>query len=76
MVKVKRHIAKTISYRILSSSFGFFTMWYITSDIRIGTAFSMAEIIIKPLIYFIHERIWYRYIKYGLKKEKDTNSGR
>jgi uncharacterized membrane protein len=76
MVKVKRHIAKTISYRILSSSFGFFTMWYITGDIRIGTAFSVAEIIIKPLIYFVHERIWYRYIKYGLKKEKGTNSGR
>ena len=47
MVKVKRHLAKTISYRILSSSFGFFTMWYLTGDIRIGTAFSVAEIIIK-----------------------------
>jgi acetyl-CoA synthetase len=42
--------------------------WYITGDIRIGTAFSVAEIILKPLIYFVHERIWYRYINYGLKK--------
>jgi uncharacterized membrane protein len=68
MVKVKRHIAKTISYRILSSLFGFFIMWYLTGDILIGGAFSIVEILIKPIIYFAHERIWYRYINYGLKK--------
>jgi uncharacterized membrane protein len=67
MVKVKRHIAKTVSYRILSSLFGFFIMWYITGDVRVGGMFSMVEIIIKPIIYFTHERIWYRFIRYGLK---------
>jgi uncharacterized membrane protein len=72
MVKVKRHIAKTISYRIISSLFGFFTMWYLTGDIRIGTAFSVVEMVIKPIIYFAHERIWYRYIKYGLKNQKNN----
>jgi uncharacterized membrane protein len=68
MVKVKRHIAKTISYRIIGSLFGFFTMWYITGNILIGGTFSIVEILIKPIIYFAHERIWYRYINYGLKK--------
>ncbi len=68
MVKVKRHIAKTISYRIISSLFGFLTMWYLTGDILIGGAFSIAEILVKPIIYFTHERIWYRFINYGLKK--------
>lgn len=67
MVKIKRHLAKTISYRTLGTLFGFLIMWYLTGDVIIGTAFSVAEIIIKPLIYFAHERIWYRYIKYGLK---------
>jgi uncharacterized membrane protein len=68
MVKVKRHIAKTISYRIISSLLGFLTMWYLTGDILIGGAFSIVEILIKPIIYFAHERIWYRHIKYGVKK--------
>jgi uncharacterized membrane protein len=45
-------------------------MWYVTGDVRIGTAFSVAEILVKPIIYFLHERIWYRYIKYGLKNKK------
>lgn len=71
MVKVKRHIVKTISYRILSSLFGFLIMWYLTGDVRIGGMFSMVEIIIKPIIYFTHERIWYRYIRYGLKNKKN-----
>jgi len=31
----------------------------------------LGELIIKPIIYFLHERIWYNWIKYGLKnKEK------
>ena len=72
MVKAKRHFVKTISYRILSSSFGFLTMWYLTGDIMIGTAFSVVEMVIKPIIYFAHERIWYRYIKYGLKNQKNN----
>lgn len=70
IVETKRHIAKTISYRILSSLFGFFIMWYLTGDIRIGGMFSVVEIIIKPIIYFTHERIWYQHIKYGLKIKK------
>jgi len=67
MIDVKRHILKTISYRIISSSFGFLTMWYLSGDVRIGAAFSLAELILKPIMYFLHERVWYKYIKYGVK---------
>jgi uncharacterized membrane protein len=68
VVQVKRHVAKTISYRIISTAFGFLLMWGLTGSIKIGTAFSIAELMIKPAIYFIHERVWYRRIKFGLKK--------
>jgi uncharacterized membrane protein len=26
------------------------------------------EVITKMLLYFLHERIWYKWIKFGLKK--------
>ena len=68
MVQVKRHIAKTISYRIISTAFGFLLMWGLTGSIKIGATFSIVELTIKPAIYFIHERIWYKRIKFGLKK--------
>lgn len=68
IVEKKRHIAKTISYRVLSTTIGFLTMWIVTGSIKIGAAFGVAELLWKPVQYYLHERIWYKWIKYGLKK--------
>jgi uncharacterized membrane protein len=68
MVQIQRHIAKTISYRIISTTFGFLTMWGLTGSIKVGAAFGVAELLFKPFIYFLHERVWYKWIKIGLKK--------
>ena len=68
IVEKKRHIAKTISYRIISTLVGFIIMWVATGSIKYGAAFGVAELIYKPIQYYIHERVWYKYIKYGLKK--------
>ena len=68
IVQRKRHIAKTISYRIISTLIGFLLMLCISGSIKVGTAFGVAELVYKPIQYYIHERIWYRWIKYGLKK--------
>jgi len=68
IVERKRHIVKTISYRILSTVIGFLLMWLISGSIKVGAAFGVAELIYKPIQYYIHERIWYKWIKYGLKK--------
>jgi uncharacterized membrane protein len=43
-------------------------MWWISGSIKIGVAFGAAELIYKPIQYYIHERFWYKWIKYGLKK--------
>jgi uncharacterized membrane protein len=72
---VKRHIAKTISYRILSTLIGFLLMWWISDSIKVGATFGIAELVYKPIQYFLHERFWYKFIKYGLKnKENEINS--
>jgi uncharacterized membrane protein len=69
-VSKKRHIAKTISYRVVSTLIGFGIMWAVSGSIKIGAAFGVAELIYKPVQYYLHERIWYRWIKYGLKDKK------
>jgi len=69
-VDKKRHIAKTISYRIISTLIGFIIMWAISGSIKVGAAFGVAEIVYKPIQYYIHERLWYKYIKFGLKNKK------
>jgi uncharacterized membrane protein len=70
-VSAKRHLAKTVSYRIISTLIGFLIMWAVSGSITIGAAFGVAELVYKPIQYYIHERIWYRYIKYGLIKVKE-----
>jgi uncharacterized membrane protein len=70
IVEKKRHIAKTISYRVISTLIGFVIMWSISGSIKVGAAFGVAELVYKPIQYYIHERIWYKYIKFGLKNKK------
>ena len=62
----KRHIAKTISYRVISTVIGFLLMWLISGSIKVGAAFGVAELVYKPIQYYLHERIWYK-INFGLK---------
>lgn len=61
-----RHIAKTISYRLISTAIGFITMWVVSGSIKVGAAFGVAELLWKPIQYYIHERVWYKWIKYGI----------
>jgi len=70
----KRHLAKTVSYRIVSTLIGFFAMWWATGDIRFGTAFGFMELIFKPFLYYTHERVWYKWFKFGLVEEKKKKS--
>jgi uncharacterized membrane protein len=67
IVQRKRHVAKTISYRIISTLIGFLLVWLISGDIKIGATFSIVELVYKPIQYYFHERVWYKWIKYGLK---------
>lgn len=73
MVQNKRHVAKTISYRIISTFIGFIIMWLATGSVKVGAAFSVIELIYKPIQYYIHERVWYKYIKYGLSKKNKAD---
>ena len=68
IVDKKRHIAKTISYRVVSTFIGFIVMWAVSGSVKVGAAFGIAELVYKPIQYYLHERIWYRYIKFGVKK--------
>ncbi len=73
IVQKKRHIAKTIRYRILSTAIGFFIMWFMSGSVKVGAAFSIAELVYKPIQYYIHERIWYKWIKFGLNNKSNNN---
>ena len=68
MVQAKRHIVKSISYRILGTATTVILALMAGLPIKWASMVGVGELIIKPIIYFLHERVWYKWIKYGLKK--------
>jgi uncharacterized membrane protein len=64
----QRSLAKTVTYRLLSSAIGFLVVWTISGNLKTGAMFSAAELIYKPLQYYIHERIW-QHVKWGKNED-------
>lgn len=55
-----RHILKTLSYRLLATTTTVITAYCLGLSIEVASLFGLGEILIKPILYFIHEKIWYR----------------
>lgn len=64
-----RHVAKTITWRIVASLTTFTLTYIFTNDIKIATWLMGAEIIIKLILYYAHERAWFKYGKLGREEE-------
>jgi uncharacterized membrane protein len=64
-----RHILKTVSYRILGTLTTVIVAYCLGASIEISSMIGIGEILLKPIIYFMHERVWYKWIRIGLKKE-------
>ncbi len=62
---VKRHIAKTITWRILGTMDTMVLGWFITGNPMTGVKIGGLEVITKMILYFSHERIWFK-VNYGL----------
>jgi uncharacterized membrane protein len=63
----KRQIAKAITFRILGTIDTILISWLVTGSFKIGAILGGIEVVTKILLYFFHERVWDKYIKYGLE---------
>lgn len=67
----KRHIAKTVTWRLVGTIDTMILAWFISGDPMIGLKVGFTEVATKMLLYYFHERAWYK-ISYGLPKRKLT----
>jgi uncharacterized membrane protein len=67
-VSVKRHIAKTVTWRIVGTIDTMILGWLVSGDWKVGAAIGGFEVITKMVLYFFHERIWYKF-KFGLTND-------
>ena len=56
----KRHIAKTITWRLVGTLDTIVLSWLITGDAFIGLQIGLVETVTKLLLYFFHERAWFK----------------
>ncbi len=69
MVSYKRHIAKTISWRVIGTIDTMIISGIITGSWSLGLAIGGIEVITKMILYFLHERAWYKFSKFGINKK-------
>ena len=67
-----RHIAKTITWRIIGTIDTMALGWLISGDPMIGLKVGGLELFTKMLLYYFHERAWYKS-KFGIKDEHKSN---
>ncbi|WP_053976518.1 DUF2061 domain-containing protein [Mangrovimonas xylaniphaga] len=56
----KRHIAKTVTWRLVGTIDTILLSWIISGDPLIGLQIGIYEVITKMVLYFLHERVWFK----------------
>ena len=56
----KRHLAKTITWRILGTLDTMLLSWFISNDITVGLTIGFFELVTKMILYYMHERLWFK----------------
>jgi uncharacterized membrane protein len=69
----KRHIAKTFTWRLIGTMDTMLLAWIISGNPMIGLKIGFAEVITKMLLYYLHERAWYR-VNYGVENLRKSNT--
>ena len=65
MILKRRHLAKTITWRLVATTSTFLISWLITGEIKLGLYIGGTAAAVKLFLYYMHERLWYRS-KYGV----------
>lgn len=75
-VSKKRHLAKTITWRVIASCTTFVIAYLFFQDdpaaTEKATGVALTESVIKMGLYYVHERFWYKS-NFGLKSRINTD---
>ena len=60
---LKRHIFKSVSWRIVGTIDTMLLGWVVTGNPLTGLKIGLLEVLTKMTLYFLHERVWYKYVR-------------
>ena len=56
----KRHIAKTLTWRMVGTLDTIVLGWLVTGNVKTGLSIGGVELATKMILYYVHERVWYQ----------------
>jgi uncharacterized membrane protein len=71
----KRHVFKTFSWRFIGTLDTIILSWVISGNPFTGLKIGGAEVGTKMILYYLHEKLWYR-INFGLKRKNQKKRER
>ena len=66
MISRKRHAIKAITWRAVATSTTVIIAWWVTGDLTVGIEVGTVEFFAKLLLYYLHERFWYKFVGLGV----------
>lgn len=69
----KRHLLKTVTWRITATLITILLAFIISGDVYIALHIGGWEVLIKLIAYYYHERIWFRFIRFNRKIKRQKN---
>ena len=66
MISRKRHVAKAVTWRVVATLTTVVIAWVVTGDWRVGIEVGSWEVVLKMVLYYLHERFWYKFIGLGV----------
>lgn len=68
-----RSLIKAITWRIIASVVTTIIAVYFGVPTKVIGLVFVADLIIKFILYFFHERLWTSFIKFGIVSDKEKN---
>lgn len=65
----KRHMAKAVTWRVIASATTFTITYVVFGDVKAATGIALVESALKMVLYYYHERAWFRFGRLGRKKD-------
>ena len=69
----KRHVIKTFTWRGIGTLDTIFISWLITANPFMGLKIGFGETVSKMLLYYVHEKLWFKS-NYGLDSQNRVNN--
>lgn len=68
-----RHLAKTVTWRLVGTVDTILLGWLVSGDATVGLTIGGLEMVTKMILYYLHERAWFRYGRLGREDSTEDN---